>query len=301
MVAAIIGTIIAVILGVVAIIVYIVGARPQKPWGTPVMAICVIGAVAAVFAQQFDLFEKAGRRRGPRYMELQKMGEGFKGQLSEGARVIIFRTPYEMMEPGMMPPPEEMPEGTSSEEYRKEMEDMRAQMEEQKVKQTKEMEKAFEKGLGADIELVACTAPKVKGAKPGMEMADAAGPMGNFPAPAFSRVLDKYKDQGLDAWISTIGLPRAMDEEFSPQLQYVSSFKWSNPPAVGVHVGMAYNPAEIKGYMGHDKLDVAVLQDMKGEGKNVERIWKVITKDTLSELPAEPSEQYKSMMGTGAP
>jgi uncharacterized integral membrane protein len=145
-----VATIIAVVLGIAAVVVYFKGARADKPWGTPLLVLLVIGAVVAVFAERLKIGQRL-RRSGRRFQSAKLMGQGLQGKIEDGANVVIFRYPVatETMPEGEMPAPpegEDMPDIPTVEE----------QVEEMK----KNWKDAIEGNAGVSINIIACDVPE---------------------------------------------------------------------------------------------------------------------------------------------
>lgn len=272
-----VATIIAVVLGVAAVIVYFKGARADKPWGTPLLVLLVIGAVVAVFAERLKLGQRM-RRSGRRFQSAKLIGKGLQGKIEDGANVVIFRYPVasETMPEGEMPMPPEA-EG--------EMPDIPT-VEEQVAEMKKNWEEAIESNAGVDINIIACEVPQT-----GQEMMMISPEMPG-DARAFSVVLEQYKDQGVDAWISFVGVPRSMRGGWD--LHNMSSLKWDKPPVAAAELGVYYDPALVKKWMQDGLLDVATIHPST-KSPDME----VITKDNLDALPAEPPVQMGPPPGAG--
>jgi len=262
-----VGTIIAVVLGVLAVVVYFTGARPQKPWGTPLLVLCVIGAVVAVVLQQTGL-GRLGRPRIEPYRNMRLLGEGLKDAgLKDGAKIVIIRHPVDAEMMFGFPGPEgEVPPG---------MEDMPT-VEESVAEMKKACKEQFEKGAGISVEIVGLERPSV----PDEMMMGPPEMIGD--AEAFSAVLRKYEGQGIDAVVSMVGLPRRLDRDMSWDLESVCIYNWGNQPMVAADLSMQYDPVKLREWFDKDMIHAVVLYPST---KVTER--KVITKNNLDELPTE--------------
>jgi hypothetical protein len=103
-------------------------------------------------------------------------------------------------------------------------------------------------------------------------------------ARAFSSVLEKYKDQGVDAWISFVGVPRNMQGQWD--LHNMSTRNWDSPPVAAAELGVYYDPQLVRRWIQDGLLDVATIHPSTKSPD-----MKVITKDNLDELPDKPPVQ----------
>jgi hypothetical protein len=263
-----VATIIAIILGIAAVVVYFKGARADKPWGTPLLVLLVIGAVVAVFAERLDIGSSIGRRRR-RFQSARLLGKGLKGKIDDGAKVLIFRYPVatETMPEEEMPPP---PEGVDVPEM--------PTVEEQVAEMMKNWKDAIEDGAGVSIEIVGAEIPAVP------EHMMMMGPEYPGDARAFNAVLEKYKDEGIDAWISFVGVPRTMQGRWD--LHNVASQKWSPRPLIGAELGVYYEPGMVRRWINDGLLDAAAIHPST-KSPDME----VVTKDNLDVLPNEAPVQ----------
>lgn len=248
-------TIVPVLLGIAAVVVYFVGARPGKPWGVPLLVLLVLGCVAGLLADRLNIGRRIERAR-LRHRSQRLMGEGLKDDLSDGAKVLIFRRPL----------PEEMEAGEVLPDHEKVME---------KKQRWKE---AMEDGAGVTIDIVACVPPQPHG-----ELT--LGSLFTEPgdARAFSRVLEKHKDEGIDAWISFIGAPRPVGVEGTRDLHNVTSYDWPNPPKVGIEMNSYYRPNLLREWFEDGLVDAVVDSYHRPDGA-------LVTADTLDEFRAAVSD-----------
>ena len=151
-------------------------------------------------------------------------------------------------------------------------------VEEQVAEMKENWKNAIEDGSGVSIEIVGCEVPDV----PDQMMM--MGPEYPGDARAFSSVLKKYENEGIDAWISFVGVPRTMNGQWD--LQNVVSHKWSKPPAVAAELGVYYEPQMVKQWIQDGLLTAATIHPSTKTPD-----MKVITKDNLDELPSEPPVQ----------
>ncbi len=268
-------TILAVILGVAAVVVYFKGAKPEKPWGAPLLALLVIGAVASVICREMEVGKPDPARL--RFQSARLVGQGLRDKISDGARVLIFRYPLpeEMEMPGgpSTPPPREAPRGPEG------MGNVPGEMrpptiEEQVEEKKKQWEKAIEEGAGGiDIEIVGCEVPDM----PPEEMMPPEYP---GDALAFSNVLEKYRDKDIDVWISFVGLPRKRNGDWA--LSDVVGPDWSEPPLVAADLGLYYEPDVVRQWIQDGLLDVAAIHPTTKSP-----VMEVITDDNLDSLPAK--------------
>lgn len=261
-------TIVAVILGILAVIVYFKGARPEKPWGAPLLALLVIGAVAAVICERMDVGEKDYSRYHLQSARL--IGRGLKGKISNDARILIFRAPveYEFEAPDARPAP---PPSNVEDMENVPPEMRRPTVEERVEEKKKEWEKEIEKAAGVNIEVVGCEVPDISLEK--MRPPEYPG-----DAIAFSNVLEEYRDEDIDAWISFVGLPR--DAEGNWALKDVSSHDWADPPLVAADLDRVFQPDVLRQWFKDGLIDVAAIHPVL---KSPDMI--VITKETLDEIP----------------
>lgn len=247
------GSIIAVVLGVAAVFVYFKGAKPEKPWGVPVLVLLVIGAVAAVIVPRTNIWRNAMRGRVERYSGMRMAGEALKGELAKGAKVLIIRYG---MDPEMMmmeaPPSDgEMPT-----------------QEEMLQRQRKQVKRALENGLGSSVEIVGYDAPG---------LSEQYGDIGQS-AEAFNTVLEKYSDKNIDACISMVGLPRSGAGEV--ELDKLALDNWSPSPLVVADVGLQYDPAILRNYIADGLLYGVVLHPSTRSADQI-----IVTRENLGDLP----------------
>jgi len=278
--------VLAVAFGVVALVSYFAGVRKGAAWGQGAVVLFTILAVACVFARTFKV--GTGPGRVDVYKNARLIGQGLKGQLKDGARVVILRQamlPGEgMFGPGMPPPPTAGgaggPPGVPG------MPDME--------KMVKDQEQGWQKALssGAGVSVIVVASVPVAG-----EMAMPGGP---FPGTAadFSKALEAVmeKNPNVDCWISMIGLPRNMTSgEF--ELDKVSIYQKEKPPLAAVDVNVYYDPAKIRQWIQEGKLACAVVMPTLTKPEQ-----KVITKANLNELPEKsPMPEGMGPMGPMGP
>jgi len=275
--------VLAVAFGVVALVSYFAGVRKGAAWGQGAVVLFTILAVACVFARTFKV--GTGPRRFDAFKGARLVGEGLKGQLKDGARVVILRQamlPGEgMFGPGMPPPP-----GVGGPPGMPGMPDM--------AKMVKEQEQGWQKALsaGAGVSVTIVASVPVAG-----EMAMPGGP---FPGTAadFSKALEAVmeKNPDIDCWISMIGLPRNMTSgEF--ELDKVSLYQKEKPPLAAADVNVYYDSAKLRQWIQEGKLACAVV--MTALDKPIQ---KVITKANLNELPEKsPMPEGMGPMGPMGP
>ena len=97
-------------------------------------------------------------------------------------------------------------------------------------------------------------------------------------AEAYSSVLEKYEERGIDAIFSFSGVPRKSGGKWD--LGDFSIYNWAQPPLFLVELGLSYDPDMVR--MSIEKGRVHAATIIVGS-KPLEM--KVITKDNLGELP----------------
>jgi hypothetical protein len=80
---------------------YFGGVKGGRAWGTPLLMLCVLGLVVAVVLRATGVRRASGsgsaeRMRGSEPYEAAKLiGEGLKGGLERGARILVFVSNYD--------------------------------------------------------------------------------------------------------------------------------------------------------------------------------------------------------------
>jgi hypothetical protein len=86
---------IVILFGAGAVICYWLGVRRGKAWAAPVVVICVLAAVATLAVTKTSagrkLLHGPPKRELPGAAEARLVGQGLKGKLPEGARIVIFQ------------------------------------------------------------------------------------------------------------------------------------------------------------------------------------------------------------------
>lgn len=203
-------------------------------------------------------------RPNRRFQSARLLGKGLRGKISDGAKIVIFRYPVAT---------ETMPEG-----FDEESDVEIPTVEEQVAQMKKNWEGAIEEGCGVDIQIVACEVPRTR-----QEMMMISPEMPG-DARAFSKVLEEYKDRGIDAWISFVGVPRSRRGPWD--LHNMSSLKWDDPPLAAAELGVYYDPELVKKWIEDGLLDAATIHPSTRSPDMV-----VITRKNLEELPDEPPVQ----------
>jgi len=227
----VLGIIIAVSLGVSAIVIYLTLARHGKRWAQFLVAILVIGAAAAA------LMPVAARSTAsmhdeapdPALAALRLLGEGLRGKLDPGAPVVIIRDPMDVSE--FDPSAERKgPFGLM------------------RPSRVVAWEKALREGAEVEVKVIACLPPSA-GYRTGMDRpADAA---------AFSQVLDEFREAR--AWISLAGLP--VSSYGKGELEDVTAFRRYEPPLAAACVMRRRRPRELKRWLTGGQLQAVVLCD----------------------------------------
>jgi hypothetical protein len=134
--------------------------------------------------------------------------------------------------------------------------------------------KALEQSIGKEITLVGTEAPDMG------EEAYMAYPEYPGDARAFSAVLEKYRDQDIDAWISLMGVPTS--KQGQRELEKLALYDWEDPPLGAVSLSVYYDPANVRRWL-EDGLLHAVALHPTAKSPEI----KAYTRENLSELPSE--------------
>ncbi|MFW5923256.1 MAG: hypothetical protein ACOCSQ_02615 [Planctomycetota bacterium] len=249
--------IIPVAFGVGALVVYFKGAKKDKPWAKPLMTLLVLGAVVSVILPRTRAWREMTRPRVEKHQAIRMMGDVLKDQLPDNPRVLVIR--YQI-DPEM-----EMMEMPSGDE-----EDMPTQ-EEMREERKAEVKEAFEKGFGKKVEIVGYEPPGLT--EEYLEEGETAA--------EFNRVIAEYEDDDVDLLISAIGLPR--DRDGNIELDELTISDLGSDVLFFADIGLQYDPDELRSFIEDDLLDGAVIHPST---RSPER--RVITSDTLKDLPEEP-------------
>lgn len=93
---------IAVLLGVAAIVVYVKAVRYDKKWGTPVMTLLVLGAVVAAILPMTGLERRMAERSAEqhRFARKRMLAEALAPHLSDGANILLVSPEHRAEETG---------------------------------------------------------------------------------------------------------------------------------------------------------------------------------------------------------
>ncbi len=246
-------SIVALAFGVGALVAYFKGAKPEKPWGKPVLAVLVFGAVSSVVVPQTRLWKefKPGRES---YRSIRMMGEALRDDLTPGANVLIIRYPInrELMSMEM-----DSRAGDDTLNHKETVKKKRAAV-----------TAALERGLGYEVDVVGFVPPGLK---------DSYGERGER-VQAFNKVLAHYGDRDLDACISMVGIPGSATERYDPEK--IAFEKLPPDIVLGADMKLRYTPDAVNDLLADGALDVVVLHPSRRSAKQV-----VITRNNLRDLP----------------
>lgn len=249
-------SILAVLLGVAAVIVYIKGAKPEKPWGKPLLVILVLGAVLSVVLPRTRMWKEAMRPHVERYKSIKMLGEALRDDLNPGAKVVFIRY---RMDPEMMMMEAETSEGDEPPTHEEMLQQRRS-----------EVRSALESGLEFSVDVIGYDPPG---------LTDSYDERGQN-ADAFNEVLEKYADNNVDVIISQVGLPR--NEDGATEIDRLNLNAMPADVVFATDVGLQYQPDDLKNGLEKGVIDAVVLHPST---KSPERI--VVTKSNLGDLPAE--------------
>lgn len=250
-------SVIAVAFGGAALVVYFKGAKKDKPWAKPLMALLVLGAVVSVILPRTPFWKEMTRPRVERNKGVRMMGEALRKRLPFEPRVLVIR---HKIDPQMQMT--EMPSQTGEEQ---------TTLEGIREKGRKEVKEAFEKGFGREIVMVGYEPPGLT-----EEYFDQS-----LSTAEFNRVFSEYQNEGIDLCISMIGLPKGPDK--SAELQDMALSDLGPDVLFFADLGLKYDPDELRAYIQDGLLDGAVIHP-----STASRERRVITRDTLEQLPDEP-------------
>ena len=259
-----------VVLAVAALVVYVKGVRYDKSWATPVMTLLVLGAVVAVILPRTPQWRRRqmARRMGPSYESVEYLAEKLAPQLSDGARVLVLR---DLVEAEMME--------LEDEEYFND--DYSVPTVEESVSEISEgIARAFRRGAGFDIEIVANVPPKLDA----YDYDDYYILIEEPTVGALDDAIAPYEDD-LDLIISMINLP-GQPYDGIYELEYLAFYDWANVPLFAWDAGRIEDSEVIRNYI-EDGLLAAVA--FRHPDREIGLM--AVSQDNLGELP-EVSPHY---------
>ncbi len=278
---------IAILLGVAAIVVYVKAVRYDKEWGTPVMTLLVLGAVVAVILPMTGMERRMQQRRWERlrFESERLLGEALAPHLSEGSNILLVLSPdaiYEIQE--TLRYREEM---EHMDEPPPEMEDMPT-VEEYLAGKSREFQEAFEEGSRFSVNIVASVVPGLDPEDPYTEAPDMY--MENLDYESFNEILEPYENQNIEAIVSMAGLPRYHDRDTGEEvfeLEFLDCFEeWADTPLfAAANLGLRYDPDILREYIQDGILTAAVVFLEAGGDR------KIITTENIEELPDSPPRE----------
>lgn len=246
-------SVLTILAGAAAVLTYFLGVRPGRSWGQPTflaLVVCTLGLALLQFAGGAG---GGGGSGGARYESLQWMGESLQGELSQGAKILIFRR---QLGRAFMPAEDASEEG-----------DGEVGTDQMIAERRNEAKRAFERGFGAKIELVGFELPQFRGAY-------------SQSAAAFNRVFEQYREAGIDLWVSLVGMPLGRKGEL--QLASLVCQDWDPKPMGMVDLQLPYETATLRDLLKGGLIDGVVPGDAASRSKA-----RVITVANLSDLDGE--------------
>lgn len=233
--------VLAIFLGIAALIVYVAAARQNKPWGTPVMATLAVAAVIAVALPHTPLSMslQRGGSNDLRDQSLELLGQKLAPRLSPGDRILVIDNADTLneYEDQWRVTSADTQDGTPGlDEW------MSRRKEEDRVS----IEAAFADGAGVDAHVVDIVYP----------------PAADEEARAFDQALAPYDAGDVDLVISLIGLPSVMATDREPEVVYqLDEVRFFTSPDAPLLAATLYpsNPGMLQRYLQQGPLAAVVL------------------------------------------
>ena len=212
------------------------------------MALFVLGAVVSLLIGRTGVWQEVrGRSARPIEMAMEMIGEGLSEELQGTPRILLLRDSMPVEIQKVMDVDVDEPEEVL--EVRK-----------------NRLKRALEKGVGANVEIV--------GFKPvGLSEEYREGP---FRGAQYKKTIDKYRDEGIDVVISTVGLPLGRQDRYADaeDLALHDILFYADIPGT-------YDSEKLRAYIADGEIDGVSI--MPAPRKSPERVF--ITRENLNELP----------------